>query len=640
LALADLLGFWDFNTVNTAAPGLTLDQSGKGNHGGLKGDATYTSDMGGYSGKAGDRALLLDGTGDNVFLQSSTYGAFDSIVENQKLTVSFWMYGSDDQPRSQSAFWAEPNRSFQAHVPWGDSNIYFDTGGCCGADTRLSGAAEADSFKGAWNQWTFVKDGEDKYIYLNGQEFLTATGQTAPMAGPLTGIWLGSTATDGFSKGEYDDFAIWDEALSAADVDTLYTSGVRGLETGLPNVTTYAPPTPVAKLALGAGNQVVGAAYLATAGTTTPIPGTAASWSVSQISTTQLIAADTAYQPGLAVEFWTDPAWADSASWQANAPAPGVYNSAANVPNFYNYRVPTISYGYSKEDPQGNPAPEYPQAPGTGLPAGNLENYSSRYSGEIFVPAGTWSFRDHNEDYARLSIGGEVLIEDTDWVHWDGTTDETTPGGGVASKAFTLSDETHLGMQGHWYPVEFLHAQWAATDSARLLWDYAGAAQNDTDQESLGHPGFFTIDADFFRSKLPGVSYSTEIPLGSVAGDYPLGVAGVTSVGDAATTVPLGFSVPAGQTYTLKLTVNDPQGLLPSPTSVEATFTGQSTGGCTLAGDVNCDNKVDLTDFGILKENFGKSAPAGTPVPEPSTWMLAGLGMAILAAAARRKRGR
>jgi hypothetical protein len=138
LALADLLGFWDFNTVNDAAPALTLDQSGNANHGGLKGDAGYTAAGGGYTGAAGDRALVLDGGGDNVFLQSSTFGAFDSIVENQKLTLSFWMYGSDDQPRSQSQFWAEPNRSFQAHVPWGDSNVYFDTGGCCGADTRLS----------------------------------------------------------------------------------------------------------------------------------------------------------------------------------------------------------------------------------------------------------------------------------------------------------------------------------------------------------------------------------------------------------------------------------------------------------------------------------------------------------------------
>jgi hypothetical protein len=43
----------------------------------------------------------------------------------------------------------------------------------------------------------------------------------------------------------------------------------------------------------------------------------------------------------------------------------------------------------------------------------------------------------------------------------------------------------------------------------------------------------------------------------------------------------------------------------------------------TLPGDINRDNKVDLTDFGILKANFGKGAD--TNVPEPSTWLLATL---------------
>lgn len=49
--------------------------------------------------------------------------------------------------------------------------------------------------------------------------------------------------------------------------------------------------------------------------------------------------------------------------------------------------------------------------------------------------------------------------------------------------------------------------------------------------------------------------------------------------------------------------------------------------GATWAqGDFNGDGKVDLTDFGVLKANFGKdsgSAPAGSAVPEPSSMLLA-----------------
>jgi hypothetical protein len=47
--------------------------------------------------------------------------------------------------------------------------------------------------------------------------------------------------------------------------------------------------------------------------------------------------------------------------------------------------------------------------------------------------------------------------------------------------------------------------------------------------------------------------------------------------------------------------------------------------GTTLAqGDLNGDAKVDLTDFGILKDNFGKSGAAA--VPEPSAALLLALG--------------
>ncbi len=58
--------------------------------------------------------------------------------------------------------------------------------------------------------------------------------------------------------------------------------------------------------------------------------------------------------------------------------------------------------------------------------------------------------------------------------------------------------------------------------------------------------------------------------------------------------------------------------------------------GTTLAqGDANGDAKVDLSDFGILKANFGKSGAAA--VPEPATWLLASLAAVALLAVRRRR---
>ncbi len=619
-ALADLLGYWDFNTANTVYPSLTLDQSGNANHGTIQGGAAYTADKGGYTGKAGDHALTFDGSNDSVFLQSSTFGAFDSIPEKNQLTVSYWFYGSDDQPLSQSTFWAEPDRSFQAHAPWGDGNVYFDTGGCnCDAKDRLSGPADASTLSGGWSHWVFVKNGDHKAVYVNGAELLSSEESTAPLNGPLTGLWLGSGNGGNFSKGEFDDFAIWDEALTPTQIDSLYTQGVRSVEAGLPTVTTYTPPVPAGRLALGANNALVGAAYVADAGTGAAVAHDA-EWSVSQVVSQTLVAPDTAYQPGLAVEWFNGPNWNTSAVWSSATPSPGHYTDAASFPDYPAFRVPTVSYGNNKTDPNGNLTPEYPAATGW---VGNHENYSARFSGEIFIPAaGTYTFRDHNDDYAYLSVDGEVLIDDNVATGFR----SVGVGGGVGSLTFDAAG---------WYPIDFRGAEGGGGDNFRLLWDYTGAKQDNADGESVGYPGFHTIDEDFFRSKLPGVSYEFLVPLGTIAKDLTLGAAGLTSVGDQAANVPLGFTLGAGQTYNLRLTVADGEGLVGGSTVINTTLTGVGGGG-GLPGDLNGDNKVDLSDFGILKANFGKSGAAA--VPEPSTGLLALLGVAGLVARSLKRR--
>ncbi|MFO0898329.1 MAG: PEP-CTERM sorting domain-containing protein [Pirellulales bacterium] len=58
--------------------------------------------------------------------------------------------------------------------------------------------------------------------------------------------------------------------------------------------------------------------------------------------------------------------------------------------------------------------------------------------------------------------------------------------------------------------------------------------------------------------------------------------------------------------------------------------------GWGIVGDVDYDEDVDLSDFGILKDNFGKSGAMA--VPEPSAWLLAVLGLALLGLASQRRR--
>jgi hypothetical protein len=60
------------------------------------------------------------------------------------------------------------------------------------------------------------------------------------------------------------------------------------------------------------------------------------------------------------------------------------------------------------------------------------------------------------------------------------------------------------------------------------------------------------------------------------------------------------------------------------------------TGKTWAEGDFDSSGAVDLSDFGVLKQNFGQSVAAAAP--EPATWLLASWGAVMLLARARKAR--
>jgi len=62
---------------------------------------------------------------------------------------------------------------------------------------------------------------------------------------------------------------------------------------------------------------------------------------------------------------------------------------------------------------------------------------------------------------------------------------------------------------------------------------------------------------------------------------------------------------------------------------------GTGTGTGRAQGDFNADGQVDLSDFGILKENFGRAGAAA--VPEPTTLSLITLAVSLFAFTMRRR---
>jgi len=219
-----LLAFWNFDDPSNPdeavdlAAGIVAEV-----------DATYTGSGEGRTGEAGDYALShVDGGTAHVpnasFLDLA--GAVDLM------TVSLWQKNTGT--RNASSFWMLAqgyDRAFQAHIPWSDNVIYFDTaGGCCAANTqRLNfnptnqeGFEDFDFLDDQWHHYVFVKNGETKQVWIDGiLAFETPDADPLPEEG-WTDLFMGSAANGGNpADGIIDDFAVYAIALDEEAIAAL-----------------------------------------------------------------------------------------------------------------------------------------------------------------------------------------------------------------------------------------------------------------------------------------------------------------------------------------------------------------------------------------------------------------------------------
>ena len=79
----------------------------------------------------------------------------------------------------------------QAHAPWSNGNIYWDTAGCCNGGTqRINADATDNQVWEEWNHYAFVKSGSFKAIYVNGELFHEGDN-TAPLPTDITYLNVG-----------------------------------------------------------------------------------------------------------------------------------------------------------------------------------------------------------------------------------------------------------------------------------------------------------------------------------------------------------------------------------------------------------------------------------------------------------------
>jgi Lamin Tail Domain/CotH kinase protein/Concanavalin A-like lectin/glucanases superfamily/Chitobiase/beta-hexosaminidase C-terminal domain len=221
------LAWWNFNNAST--PTQALDATGHGNTGTVVAGAAFTADAGGRTGLPGDRAMNFPGTG-VVTVPSAATGAFDAITTRNALTLSLWCYGAPTMPVQHYIFYAGSastggSRLLDAHLPWTDSNIYWDTAGCCDPSlTRIFvGEPNPANYRGRWNHYVFIKNGNRKEIWQNG--FLLISGINSQPMENFRSLFLGSSSSVGGAgtsyAGQLDDIALWDGALRPEQIAQL-----------------------------------------------------------------------------------------------------------------------------------------------------------------------------------------------------------------------------------------------------------------------------------------------------------------------------------------------------------------------------------------------------------------------------------
>jgi hypothetical protein len=219
-----LVAWWDFESVE--ADGVTIKSAFGDYKARIVDQAVITATDGGRP--SGGRGLDVSKLGYLLHESTGDENPLNLASVDNEYTITLWQKNKSN--RQSSSFWAvasdEP-RSSQAHIPWSDGVIYFDTSGCCNSETRISASLGRLGFESSsWHLYTFIKRGSTKEIWVD--DHLLVSGENAKGSSLLNSkLFIGGSSDfpgDGHQSpdGVIDDFAIWKGGLNSFQIAKLY----------------------------------------------------------------------------------------------------------------------------------------------------------------------------------------------------------------------------------------------------------------------------------------------------------------------------------------------------------------------------------------------------------------------------------
>ena len=207
-----LVGHWK---LDDGAGAVATDSSGYGHHG----TVAHAAWVGGKRGGA----LDFNPGSSTVSIPTNAFGTI-----REEITIAFWAYGdAAAQPANDSLFYAADgsHRVLNIHLPYGNSQVYWDAGNASGYD-RISTNAASSDFEGSWAHWVFTKNSKtgNMRIYRNGTLWHHAAYNSKEISG-ITAAAFGSQIGGSLNyKGMLDDVRLYDVELMEHEVAELYNS--------------------------------------------------------------------------------------------------------------------------------------------------------------------------------------------------------------------------------------------------------------------------------------------------------------------------------------------------------------------------------------------------------------------------------
>ena len=172
----------------------------------------------------GDTALATLGltNANNYHISTETGPGFSIPASNlstinNEVTVSFWSKGNSGLSTTATFILrgsdAQGNRNLSMHLPWSNSNVYFDCGHNGSNYNRINKLATPQLLENEWTHWAFTKNAStgSMKIYANGVLWHSGTSKTHTIS-------LDTLTIAGNYLGRLDELRIWDKELSQTEI--------------------------------------------------------------------------------------------------------------------------------------------------------------------------------------------------------------------------------------------------------------------------------------------------------------------------------------------------------------------------------------------------------------------------------------